>query len=69
MTDALWLRKFAQNLTRREHVNPPFPRESVQRRGPAVRRLIEAVFDEETVEIALTSEQRVLYTLADVDEL
>lgn len=32
-------------------------------------RLIEVVFDTETVETALTSEQRVLYTLADIDEL
>lgn len=32
-------------------------------------RLIEAVFDTESVETGLTSEQRVLYTLADIDEL
>ena len=25
MVDALWLRKFAQNLTKRQHVNPGFP--------------------------------------------
>ena len=25
MTDAFWLRRFAENLTKREHVNPPFP--------------------------------------------
>lgn len=25
MTDAYWLRGFAQNLTKREHVNQPFP--------------------------------------------
>lgn len=35
----------------------------------ALNTLIEAVFDAETMETALHSEQRVLYTLADIDEL
>ncbi|MCJ1298884.1 hypothetical protein MMC08_001675 [Hypocenomyce scalaris] len=26
MADAEWLRKYAQNLTKREHVNPPYPK-------------------------------------------
>lgn len=30
MADAEWLRNFAQRLTRREHVNPPFPENSTQ---------------------------------------
>lgn len=25
MSDALWLRSLAQRLTKKEHVNPPFP--------------------------------------------
>ena len=25
IADAEWLRKYAQNLTKREHVNPPYP--------------------------------------------
>lgn len=25
MSDALWLRALAQRLTKKEHVNPPFP--------------------------------------------
>lgn len=69
MTDAFWLRKFAQNLTKREHVNLPFPKEGMDLESGIFGRLIEVVFDTETVETALTSEQRVLYTLADIDEL
>lgn len=38
MTDAFWLRKFAQNLTKREHVNPPFPKEGVQIRCRVIRQ-------------------------------
>ncbi|KAI9752989.1 MAG: hypothetical protein M1835_001055 [Candelina submexicana] len=51
MADADWLRAFAQRLTKREHVNQPFPH---------------GVFD---VEAATTSEVRILFTIAEVDEL
>ncbi|KAL9129416.1 MAG: hypothetical protein Q9217_002121 [Psora testacea] len=50
VTDACWLRAYAQRLTKREHVNQPFP---------------ENLFD---IEAAASSEVRVLYTLADIDE-
>ena len=51
MRDAEWLRGFAQSLTKREHVNQPFP---------------ENTFDIETV---TTSENRILFTLAEIDKL
>ncbi|KAF2736092.1 hypothetical protein EJ04DRAFT_598839 [Polyplosphaeria fusca] len=51
MADALWLRSLAQRLTKREHVNPPFP---------------EGMFDLEAAESAPV---RILYTLAEIDEL
>ncbi|KAF2489649.1 hypothetical protein BU16DRAFT_575344 [Lophium mytilinum] len=50
ITDAIWLRSFAQRLTKRDHVNPPFP---------------EGFFDTEAAE---SSQVRILYRLADIDE-
>lgn len=65
MVDATWLREFAARLTKREHVNPPFPEN-----GMCVicskARLIHTVFD---FEVATSSGVRLLFTLADIDEL
>lgn len=66
MTDAFWLRKFAQNLTKREHVNPPFPEGGNYQLLSIHHTLINClVFD---FEAARTSELRLLFTLADIDE-
>jgi len=68
MRDAEWLRGFAQRLTKREHVNQPFPDD-----GPVLPSLLFAqdansllVFD---IEVATSTENRILFTLADIDEL
>lgn len=67
MTDALWMRKFAQNITKREHVNPPFPDGGKKGRSAKnARSLTETVFDSQT---ALGSELQLLLTIADIDEL
>ena len=69
MTDAFWLRRYAGNLTKREHVNPPFPEGGkfpIDKGWEMELLLTEAVFD---VETALNSEIRLLFTLAEVDEL
>lgn len=69
MQDAQWLREYALGKARREHVNPPCPENGMFsiksiRRGR--KELMKVVFD---VESATTSETRILFTLADIDEL
>ena len=70
IADAEWLRKYAQSLTKREHVNPAFP-ENCMSGGRCVLRvrgevLMMIVFD---VEQFKESQLRMLFTLADIDEL
>jgi hypothetical protein len=68
MADTDWLRQFAQRLTRRDSVNQPFPNG-----GNLKSRICEialnssrvSVFDMQTIS---ESSQRILFTLADVDE-
>jgi hypothetical protein len=55
ISDADWLRNFAQRMLRREHVNPPFP----ETEGDA------AIFD---LEAARKAPDQILFTLADLDE-
>ncbi|KAI9812898.1 MAG: hypothetical protein M1827_004416 [Pycnora praestabilis] len=50
MTDVHWLRAFAQRVTKRDHVNQPFP------------------VDFFNVKEATSSELRIRYTVADIDE-
>jgi len=69
--DAVWLRAFAQRLTKKDHVNPPFPERRMYIDGPCTCNLntdcgVFSVFD---IEAAESSEVRILYTLADIDEL
>ena len=69
--DAVWLRAFAQRLTKKDHVNPPFPERGMYIDGPCTCNLntdcgVFSVFD---IEAAESSEVRILYTLADIDEL
>lgn len=68
MEDAYWLRGHAERLVKREHVNQPFPEDgaSSSRLEKAVARLIVIVFD---VEEASQSQIRILFSLADIDEL
>ena len=67
ITDATWLRRYALGLTKKEHVNHPFPEDSEPRdRIFSPTRLIHPAFDLET---ALSAEIRILFTLADIDEL
>jgi len=70
MTDAYWLRGLAEKLTKREHVNPPFPeggKNPLSPSSPTYRFLKRTpVFD---IEAATTSETRIKFTLADLDEL
>jgi hypothetical protein len=67
MGDALWLRSLAQRLTKRDHVNPPFPEG-----GVSLQRFHDdgtdtcLVFD---IQAAETAPLRMLFTLADIDEL
>lgn len=70
IADAEWLRKYAHNLTKREHVNLAFP-ENGTSGGRCLFRvggeaLIMIVFD---VEQFKESQLRMLFTLADIDEL
>ncbi|KAI9717432.1 MAG: hypothetical protein M1828_007194 [Chrysothrix sp. TS-e1954] len=74
MPDAQWLRKMAQKMTKRDHVNPACPDErelpflatgTLQSSQITDKLKARLVFDLET---ALASPLRVLYTLADVDE-
>ena len=66
MTDAYWLRGHAQWLTKREHVNQPFPEGGMCLDRMAKVRLMGTVFDAEE---AAESELRIMFTLADIDEL
>ncbi len=67
MDDAYWLRGHAQRLTKREHVNEPFPDGGSRLNSHTmVLKLIWIVFD--TKEIA-EADIKILFTLADIDEL
>lgn len=66
MADATWLREFAQRMTQREHVNPPFPENGKALARQAGAETNMPVFD---IEEATSSEVRILFTLADLDEL
>lgn len=68
--DAGWLREYAQNLTKRDHVNPPFPENRMRRghcfSGVGLDVLMFLVFD---IDQFKQSQIRMLFTLADIDEL
>lgn len=74
ITDADWLRGYVQRLTKREHVNQPFPEngklktftrnEKKKNDKTNVKAVI--VFN---IGEAASSENRILFTLADIDEL
>ena len=67
MADAYWLRGYAQRLTKRDHVNQPFPEN-----GRIVFETSESVILTRTVfdiESAASSEMRILFTIADLDIL
>lgn len=76
ITDADWLRSHVQRLTKREHVNQPFPEngklKTFTKVGPEMTKNDKAneraviVFD---IGEAASSEVRILFTLADIDEL
>ena len=66
MADAVWLRGFAQRLIKREHVNQPFPENSKDAGSWKGSKTKFLVFD---IEEAALSEVRILFTLADIDEL
>lgn len=70
MNDALWLRSLAQRLIKREHVNPPWPDGSESLESLRVEDHFAdktaLVFDTQAAE---TAPVRILYTLADIDEL
>lgn len=68
--DARWLREYARNLTKRDHVNPPYPENGMLRgrcfSGVRLEVLMITVFD---VDHFKRSQIRILFTLADIDEL
>ena len=67
MDDAYWLRGHAQKLTKREHVNEPFPDGGVRLSYHTMAlRLIWTVFD---IEAIAEANVKILFTLADLDEL
>ena len=67
MDDAYWLRGHAQRLTKRDHVNEPFPDGVLRLSSDAmVLKLIWTVFD---IEGIAEAEVKVPFTLADIDEL
>ena len=67
MDDAYWLRGYAQKLTKREHVNEPFPEGGARLNYQTmVLRLIRTVFD---IEEIAEADIKILFTLADIDEL
>ena len=67
MVDAVWLRGFAKRLTMREHANQPFPEKGKEGRlNQKCPKANVPVFD---IEAAKSSEVRLLFTLADIDEL
>ena len=67
MDDVYWLRGHAQRLTKRDHVNEPFPDGGARLSSQAmVLKLIQTVFDIEGISGA---EIKILFTLADIDEL
>ena len=67
MDDAYWLRGYAQRLTKRDHVNEPFPDGGARLNSYImVLKLMSTVFDIEGISEA---EVKVLFTLADIDEL
>ena len=61
-----WLRGHAQRLTKREHVNQPFPEGGMYLDWLDHTGLTGIVFD---LEEAAESERKLLFTLADIDEL
>ena len=67
MDDAYWLRGHAQRLTKRDHVNEPFSDGGARLSSHAmVLKLIWTVFD---IEGIAEAEIKILFTLADIDEL
>ena len=67
MDDAYWLRGYAQRLTKREHVNEPFPEGGMRLKyRTMVVRLIQTVFN---IEEIAEADIKILFTLADIDEL
>ena len=67
MDDAYWLRGHAQRLTKRDHVNEPFPDGGARLSSHAmILKLIWIVFD---IEGIVEAEIKILFTLADIDEL
>ena len=67
MADAYWLRGYAQRLTKRDHVNQPFPENGeVFSKTLGSETLTRPVFD---IESAASSETRILFTIADIDTL
>ncbi len=67
MVDAHWLRGHAQRLMKREHVNEPFPDGGARLSSHTmVLKLIWTVFD---IEGIAEADIKILFTLADIDEL
>ena len=69
MRDAEWLRAFAKRMTKKEHVNQPFPEDGMRAlRSPVATGTDgnKPVFD---IETATTAQNRILFNIADIDEL
>ena len=67
MDDAYWLREHAQRLTKRDHVNEPFPDGGARLNSHSVvLKLIRTVFD---IGGIAEAEIKILFTLAEIDEL
>lgn len=67
--DATWLRDYVQRLTKPEHVNLPFPENGMKVCGKENNMCINpstSVFD---IKTWVDAEQRMLFTLADIDDL
>lgn len=68
IAEASWLQDYAQRLIKREHVNIPFPDNGMMAyEGENIVLIpIFSVFD---VDAFITTEQRMLFTLADIEDL
>ena len=67
MDDAYWLRGHAQRLTKRDHVNEPFPDGGARLNSHTmILKLISIVF---AIRGIAEADIKILFTLADIDEL
>ena len=68
ISDAFWLRGYAQRMTKREHINPPFPDDGISAVWITFREANVFITAFDFVGFA-NSKSKALFTFAELDEL